>query len=151
MFETTKYFFVGIIVGAGLFLLIEKWTRSFLLQLNKSNVKPKSLKLEKNFHFFHKIKFLIIFSFFTGILSIWRQLGPNFLNDIIFVSALIIIARIDLKTMYIEGKVITFAILLRFVWLIYFEQDELVKSFAGLFFGAGMLYLVSFFYQTISY
>ena len=75
----------------------------------------------------------------------------TFLNDIIFVSALIIIARIDLKTMYIEGKIITFAILLRFVWLIYFEQDELVKSFAGLFFGAGMLYLVSFFYQTISY
>ena len=51
--------------------------------------------------------------------------------------------------MYIEGKIITFAILLRFFWLVYFEQNALTKSLAGLFIGAGMLYLVSFFYQTV--
>ena len=149
MLETTKYLLVGIIVGVFLSLFIEKWIRSFLLQLNKNNFKSTSLKSEKNIQPFSKIKFLVIFSIFTAFLSNWRQLSPNFVNDLILVTALIIIARIDLKTMYIEGKIITFEILVRFFWLVCFEEHAIAKSLAALFFGAGMLYLVSFFYQTL--
>ena len=149
MLETTKYFIVGIIVGVGLSWFIDKWIRSFLQHLDKKNFNSNSLKNEINIQPFSKIKFLVIFPIFIATLSIWRQLSPNFINDLIFVTALIILAQIDLKTMYIDGKIIIFAILLRFFWLIYFEQHELAKSFTGLVFGSGILYLLSFFYQTI--
>ena len=85
---------------------------------------------------------------FISILAVWRQLSPELLNDLILVIALTGISQIDLRTMYIDGRIIVFALLLRLLWLIFFNPDEMLNYLAGLFFGAGLLYLIGFVYQT---
>ena len=63
---------------------------------------------------------------FIALLAVWRELGPHFFNDLLLVTALTIIAQIDLKTMYIEGRTITFAVIMRLMWIIFFEPREML-------------------------
>ena len=148
MFETTKYLVFGAIIGAGLGWLIQKWILSFQFQLTNEDFLSSSefekYNTNKSMNWF----FLFGFSIFVAILAYWRQLSTYFLNDLLLVSALTIIAQIDLKTMYIEGRTIAFAGIMRLVWIIFFEPQEIFNYLAGFFLGAGLLYFVSFFYQT---
>ena len=133
MFEEIKYFVGGLIIGAGLALMIQFWINFFLFRLNDE------IKKNNSFHENQKNNsrdwlFILGFSIFIGFIAAWRQITPYFLNDIILVSTLIIIAKIDLKTMLIEGRIIAFSLIIRLVWLIYFEPQEILNYFSGLFF-----------------
>ena len=148
MIETTYYLVSGAIIGIGLGWLIQTWIRSFQFKL--SNEEFKSSPQLKNYNSKNSPNwfFLLSFSIFIAILAFWRQLNPYFLNDILLVSALTIIAKIDLKTMFIEGRTIAFAAIIRLAWIIYFEPHGIFNYLAGFFLGAGLLYFISFFYQT---
>ena len=148
MIETTKYLFCGAIIGAGLSLLIKKLT--IYLQFKLTN---KEFLNSPEFDHYYTIKslnwfFLFGFSIFVAILAVCRQLSSYFFNDLLLVTTLTIIAQIDLKTMYIEGRTIALAGLMRLVWIIFFEPLEIFNYLAGFFLGAGLLYFISFFYQT---
>ena len=58
MFEITKYFIVGIIVGVGLSWFIDKWIRSFLQNLDNNEKKTYKIvgkdeaDIKKNFIYF---------------------------------------------------------------------------------------------------
>ena len=148
MIETTKYFLIGAIIGIGTASLIHFWIRFFMLQLPKKDLKSSAELVEFNTKYY-PWGFIFCFSIFIAFLADWRKLSPYFLNDLLLVSSLTVITHIDLKTMYIEGRTIAFAIIMRLVWIIYFEPQEMFNYLSGLFFGAGLLYLVSFFYQTL--
>tara|TARA_Y100001970_G_C14242941_1_gene866032 strand:+ start:1822 stop:2613 length:792 start_codon:yes stop_codon:yes gene_type:complete len=148
IFETLKYFVAGCLIGTGLSWFIEIWSRSFILQFSNSYNEKNLVICKKNITPFSNWKFFLFFSIFSGLIANWRQFGPNYLSDLVLVTSLIIIAQIDLKTMCIEGRILTFALIVRMSWLLYFEPLEIVKYLSGLFFGAGLLYLVGFFYQT---
>jgi len=148
MIETTYYFVCGAIIGIGLGWLIQSWIISFQFKLSNEELSNSPELKNYNTKKIPKWFFLLSFSIFIAILAVWRQLNPYFLNDILLVSALTIIAQIDLKTMYIEGRTIAFAGIMRLAWIIYFEPEGIFNYLAGFFLGAGLLYFISFFYQT---
>ena len=148
MTETTKYLVCGAIIGSGLGWLIHKWIIYFQFKLANEELMRSTEFENNNNKTFPNWIFFFSFSIFVTILAFWRQLSPYFLNDLLFVSALIIIAQIDLKTMYIEGRTIAFAGIMRLIWIIFFEPQEIFNYLAGFFLGAGLLYFISFFYQT---
>ena len=84
----------------------------------------------------------------AGMLAYWRQWDPKFLSDIILFTALVGISLIDRKTMLIEGRLITLAIILRLCWLLYFAPQDILSYLSGLLIGAGLLFFVGFLYET---
>ncbi len=147
MIETIIYFVIGIIIGVGLDWLIQRWIRSFIFKLTVKDINEyPELNEYKTINLSNWV-FRFGFYLLIGFLAVWTQLNPNFFNDILFITALTVIAQIDLKTMYIEGQIIAYAIILRLVWITYFEPQIMFTYLGGMFFGAGLLYFVSFFYQ----
>jgi len=84
----------------------------------------------------------------AGVIASWRQSNPEFFSDIILVTSLAGVALIDRKTMLIEGRLISLAIILRLCWLLYFAPQDILNSLSGLLIGAGLLFFVGFLYET---
>jgi len=149
MLDITTNLVGGGIIGAALAWILQQWTQSFILNLQSNN-----LKEFPNTTFENNLKHFLIFGFYAGmaiiasILTVWRQWSPELINDLILVAALVGLSRIDIKTMFIEGRIIVLAVTLKLIWLLFFAPQEIIYSFAGLLFGSGLLYLIGFLYQT---
>mgnify|MGYP001391086695 CR=1 FL=1 len=149
MIDITINFIGGGIIGVVLAWILNQWTRLFINNLPSEDYKVSPISTSEN-----NLKKISIFglyigmTIFTSILNVWRQWSPEFLNDLILVGALVGLARIDIKTMFIDGRIIALAVILRLIWLLFFAPQEIINSFTGLLFGAGMLYLTGFLYQT---
>ena len=149
MIETIYYLVFGTVFGAGLGWLIQRWVQSFQFKLDDEGLKSSPKFEDNNTKNYLKFFSLLGFSIIIAISAVWRELNPYFLNDILFITSMTIIAQIDLKTMYIEGRTIAFAAIMRMVWILYFEPQEIFNYLTGFFLGAGLLYFISFFYQTL--
>ena len=139
----------GTVIGAGIAWILERWIGSFLKQLaaehssrfSQTNSANNSKKLVR-------LGFYATMSIGAAVLSFWRQWSPEFLSDIILISALVGIAWIDRKTLLIEGRMLALALVLRLLWLSYFAPHQIFSSLTGLLVGAGILYLIGFLYET---
>ena len=139
----------GAVIGVGIAWMLEHWVGLFLKQLaaGHSNGFAKN-NSGNNSKLFTRLGFYATMSIGAAVLSVWRQWSPDFLNDIILVSTLVGIAWIDRKTLLIEGRMVALALVLRLLWLSYFEPQQIFRSLTGLLVGAGILYLIGFLYET---
>ena len=139
----------GVIIGAVMAWIIELWVSLFLKQLaaEHSNGFAQTTSAN-NSKLFARLGFYATLSIGAAVLSFWRQWSPEFLNDIILVPTLVGIAWIDRKTLLIEGRMVALALVLRLLWLSYFEPQQIFRSLTGLLVGAGILYLIGFLYET---
>jgi prepilin signal peptidase PulO-like enzyme (type II secretory pathway) len=139
----------GTVVGAGMAWMLEHWVFLFLKQLASEHSNGFTQKTSaNNSKLFARLGFYATMSVGAAVLSVWRQWSPEFLNDIILVSALLGIAWIDKKTLLIEGRMVALALVLRLLWLSYFAPQQIFSSLTGLFVGAGILYFIGFLYET---
>jgi len=95
----------------------------------------------------NKNLFKKFFSYFLIFYSIIRSI-IILKNDLILITALVVIAWIDRKTLLIEGRLIALAMGLRLLWLSFFAPQEMLNSLTGLLIGAGILYFIGFLYET---
>jgi len=139
----------GAVIGAGMAWILEIWVGWFLKQLAVEDSNGFSQTVSAyNSKFFARFGIYASMSIAAATLSVWRQWSPELLNDLILLSALVGIAWIDKKTLLIEGRMVALALLLRLLWLSYFDPQQILKSLTGLLAGAGILYLIGFLYET---
>ena len=139
----------GVVIGAVIAWILERWVALFLKQLAAEHSKkfvPKTSA--NNSNLFARLGIYATMSIAATLLSEWRQWGPELLNDLVLVSALLGIALIDRKTLLIEGRMVVLAMVLRLLWLSYFAPQEMINSLTGFLAGAGILYLIGFLYET---
>ena len=139
----------GVVIGAVITWILEHWVAFFLKQLaaeHSNEFAPKTSA--NNSNLFARLVIYATMSVVVCLLCEWRQWGPELLNDLVLVSALLGIAWIDRKTFLIEGRMIALAMALRLLWLSYFAPQEMITSLTGLLAGAGILYLIGFLYET---
>ena len=140
---------IGLIFGLVMAWILGCWVDFFLKEINISNFNHITKKnSSNNSTFIKRIPIYVVISIAIALIFLWRQWHPELLSDVILFSALFVVAWIDKKTLLIEGRIITLAMILRLLWLSYFEDYKIYTAISGLILGAGMLYLVSFFYET---
>ncbi len=79
----------------------------------------------------------------------WQNSLWAWANDIVFFASLILLAFVDWQEYVIETWLVVLVILFRLAWLVVFQLDALVDFVGAWLIGAGGLYWLSFFYQTI--
>ena len=79
----------------------------------------------------------------------WQSSIWFWANDVIFFCSLILLAFVDWQEYVIETWLIVLAIIFRLAWLAVFELHTLQGFVGAWLIGAGGLYWVSFFYETI--
>lgn len=84
-----------------------------------------------------------------GMQTVWRHWSPELLSDLILSVSLFGIAVVDWESLFIEIRMLTAAMLLRIVWLLFFQPGLLMASLTGLLVGAGLLYLLGVVYEAI--
>ena len=137
-------------IGAGMTWILECWVGLFLKQLGAEHSKEFTQSTTtNNSKFFTRIGIYVVMSIATALLCVWRQWTSELLNDLILVSALVGIAWIDRKTLLIEGRMVSLALLLRILWLSFFASHQIFDALAGLLIGAGILYFIGFLYKSI--
>ncbi len=148
MFEITNIA-AGALIGAGLAWIISLWVKVFVAQVLATS-QEDSTNISSDSYSVYKPDWGVFaaMSIAGGALAGWRQWSPELLSDLILVATLVGIALIDIKTLLIEGRLITLAIILRLSWLLYFAPEEILNSLAGLLIGAGLLFFVGFLYET---
>jgi len=139
----------GALVGAILAWILMLWVRVFVKEVYAA-VPENSAKFSFDSNSINIPDWLIIavMTINAGVIAWWRQSNPEFFNDIILFTSLAGIALIDRKTMLIEGRLISLAIILRLCWLLYFAPQDILNSLSGLLIGAGLLFFVGFMYET---
>ena len=149
MFEITTLV-GGAVFGAGLAWILERWISLSLKQFAVEDSEAFPQKIQDNeAKVFSRWGIFSIMTIATAALTIWRQWSPELFNDLILLTTLVGIAWIDKKTLLIEGRMLALALVLRVLWLSYFEPHLIINSVAGLLVGAGLLYIIGFLYQTI--
>ncbi|HIO61266.1 MAG TPA: prepilin peptidase [Deltaproteobacteria bacterium] len=148
MFEITTIA-GGVVIGAGLAWILERWVSLFLKQLDTGQSKEfPQPTTENNSDQFSRWIIFSGMSIAAATLSVWRQWSPELLNDLVLVTALVGIAWIDRKTLLIEGRMVTLALALRLLWLAFFAPQEILNSLSGMLIGGGILYFTGFLYET---
>ena len=140
----------GALVGAFLAWILMLWVKVFVKEVYAA-VPENSAKFSFDSNSINIPDWLIIavMTINAGIIAWWRQSNPEFFfNDIILFTSLAGIALIDRKTMLIEGRLISLAIILRLCWLLYFAPQDILNSLSGLLIGAGLLFFVGFMYEA---
>ena len=148
MFEITTIA-GGVVIGAGLAWILERWVGFFLKQHAATD--PEEYPQTTAENHFRPISSWFIFAGMlvaAAVLCGWRQWSPELLNDLVLVTALVGIAWIDRKTLLIKGRMVALAMALRLLWLAFFAPHQMLDSLAGLLIGAGLLYLIGFLYET---
>ena len=109
MFEITTIA-GGVVIGAGLAWILERWVSLFLKQLDTGQSKEfPQPTTENNSDQFSRWIIFSGMSIAAATLSVWRQWSPELLNDLVLVTTLVGIAWIDRKTLLIEGRMVTLA------------------------------------------
>tara|TARA_A100001015_G_scaffold311831_1_gene415838 strand:+ start:1770 stop:2504 length:735 start_codon:yes stop_codon:yes gene_type:complete len=140
---------IGLIFGLVIAWILESWVDFFLKKITLDNFNRVTKKnTSNNSTFLVRIQIYAVISIIIAFFFLWRKWHPELLSDIILFSALFGVAWIDKKTLLIEGRIITLAMILRLLWLSYFEDYKIYTAVVALILGAGILYLVSFFYET---
>ncbi len=148
MFEITTIA-GGVVIGAGLAWILERWVSLFLKQLDTGQSKEfPQPTTENNSDQFSRWIIFSGMSIAAATLSVWRQWSPELLNDLVLVTALVGIAWIDRKTLLIEGRMVALALALRLLWLAFFAPQEILNSLSGMLIGGGILYFIGFLYET---
>ena len=148
MFEITTIV-GGVVIGAGLAWILERWVSLFLKQLDTGQSKEfPQPTTENNSDQFSRWIIFSGMSIAAATLSVWRQWSPELLNDLVLVTALVGIAWIDRKTLLIEGRMVALALALRLLWLAFFAPQEILNSLSGMLIGGGILYFTGFLYET---
>ena len=148
MFEITTIA-GGVVIGAGLAWILERWVSLFLKQLDTGQSKEfPQPTTENNSDQFSRWIIFSGMSIAAATLSVWRQWSPELLNDLVLVTALVGIAWIDRKTLLIEGRMVALALALRLLWLPFFSPQEILNSLSGMLIGGGILYFTGFLYET---
>ena len=148
MFEITTIA-GGVVIGAGLAWILERWVSLFLKQLDTGQSKEfPQPTTENNSDQFSRWIIFSGMSIAAATLSVWRQWSPELLNDLVLVTALVGIAWIDRKTLLIEGRMVALALALRLLWLAFFASHEILNSLSGMLIGGGILYFTGFLYET---
>ena len=148
MFEITTIA-GGVVIGAGLAWILERWVSLFLKQLDTGQSKEfPQPTTENNSDQFSRWIIFSGMSIAAATLSVWRQWSPELLNDLVLVTALVGIAWIDRKTLLIEGRMVALALALRLLWLAFFAPHEILNSLSGMLIGGGILYFTGFLYET---
>ena len=148
MFEITTIA-GGVVIGAGLAWILERWVSLFLKQLDTGQSKEfPQPTTENNSDQFSRWIIFSGMSIAAATLSVWRQWSPELLNDLVLVTALVGIAWIDRKTLLIEGRMVALALALRLLWLAFFASQEILNSLSGMLIGGGILYFTGFLYET---
>ena len=148
MFEITTIA-GGVVIGAGLAWILERWVSLFLKQLDTGQSKEfPQPTTENNSDQFSRWIIFSGMSIAAATLSVWRQWSPELLNDLVLVTALVGIAWIDRKTLLIEGRMVALALALRLLWLAFFAPQEILNSLSGMLIGGGILYFSGFLYET---
>ena len=148
MFEITTIA-GGVVIGAGLAWILERWVSLFLKQLDTGQSKEfPQPTTENNSDQFSRWIIFSGMSIAAATLSVWRQWSPELLNDLVLVTALVGIAWIDRKTLLIEGRMVALALALRLLWLAFFAPQEILNSLSGMLIGGGILYFTGFLYET---
>ena len=139
----------GALVGALLAWILMLWVKVFVKEVYAA-APENSAKFSFDSNSINIPDWVIIavMTITAGVIAWWRQWNPEFFSDIIFVTALAGVALIDRKTMLIEGRLISLAIILRLCWLLYFAPQDILNSLSGLLIGAGLLFFVGFLYET---
>ncbi len=148
MFEITTIA-GGVVIGAGLAWILERWVSLFLKQLDTGQSKEfPQPTTENNSDQFSRWIIFSGMSIAAATISVWRQWSPELLNDLVLVTALVGIAWIDRKTLLIEGRMVALALALRLLWLAFFAPQEILNSLSGMLIGGGILYFTGFLYET---
>ena len=148
MFEITTIA-GGVVIGAGLAWILERWVSLILKQLDTGQSKEfPQPTTENNSDQFSRWIIFSGMSIAAATLSVWRQWSPELLNDLVLVTALVGIAWIDRKTLLIEGRMVALALALRLLWLAFFAPQEILNSLSGMLIGGGILYFTGFLYET---
>jgi len=139
----------GALVGAFLAWILMLWVNVFVKRVYATVPKNTAkLSFDGNSKNISDWLIIAVMTITAGIIAWWRQWNPEFFNDIILVITLTGVAFIDRKTMLIEGRLISLAIILRLCWLLYFAPQDIFNSVSGLLIGAGLLFFVGFLYET---
>ena len=148
----TLYFAIiagGALVGTLSAWILMLWVKVFVSQIYTATSENSSdHSLNSNSIYLPEWVIIALLTITAGAFAWWRQWNPKFFSDIILVTAMAGIALIDRKTMLIEGRLISLAILMRLCWLLYFSQQDIINSISGLLIGAGLLFFVGFIYET---
>ena len=148
MFEITTIA-GGVVIGAGLAWILERWVSLFLKQLDTGQSKEfPQPTTENNSDQFSRWIIFSGMSIAAATLSVWGQWSPELLNDLVLVTALVGIAWNDRKTLLIEGRMVALALALRLLWLAFFAPQEILNSLSGMLIGGGILYFTGFLYET---
>ncbi len=85
----------------------------------------------------------------TTMVVLLRQNFSVMVIDLVFIYALIVIAFIDWNCMIIEPRVIILTIVVRLIWLAWFQSHSLLHYISSMLIAAGAFYFISFFYETL--
>ena len=103
---------IGALLGALMSCIVILWVKFFVAQLYSEDPKSSSnYSLRISAANITDWIIIVLMTITAGLLAFWRQLSPEFFNDIILVSALLGVALIDRITMLIEGRIISLAII----------------------------------------
>ena len=104
-------------------------------------------KAHDNLKKFECLRILLILGILTPLL--WQDSLWFWANDVVFFVSLILLAFIDWQEYVIETWLVVIAIFLRIAWISVFELSMLTNFIVAWLIGAGGLYWISFFYETI--
>ena len=139
----------GAVIGVGLAWIIERWAMNLFDQVSAADPEVFPQKTAENSSkLFSRWRIFAGMSIAASVLSVWRQWSPELLSDLILVTVLVGITRIDGKTLLIEGRLVALGMGLRLAWLSFFAPQEMLNSLTGLLIGAGILYFIGFLYET---
>ncbi len=87
----------GAIIGFGLAWMLERWVMSFVRRLSVAEPEDFSQENDENFlNLFSHWVIYICMTITAAALSEWRQWSPEIINYLIFITALVGIALIDI-------------------------------------------------------
>jgi len=139
----------GALVGALLAWILMLWVKVFVKEVYAAAPENSArFSFDSNSINIPDWAIIAVMTINAGVIAWWRQSNPEFFSDIILVTSLAGVALIDRKTMLIEGRLISLAIILRVCWLLYFAPQDILNSLSGLLIGAGLLFFVVFLYET---
>ena len=139
----------GALVGALLAWILMLWVRVFVNEVYAAAPENSDrFPFDINSINIPDWAIITVMTINAGLIACLRKSNPEFFSDIILVTSLVGIALIDRKTMLIEGRLISLAIILRLCWLLYFAPQNILNSLSGLLIGAGLLFFVGFLYET---
>ena len=139
----------GALLGALLAWILMLWVKVFVKEVYAAAPENSArFSFDSNSINIPDWAIIAVMTINAGVIAWWRQSNPEFFSDIILVTSLAGVALIDRKTMLIEGRLISLAIILRVCWLLYFAPQDILNSLSGLLIGAGLLFFVGFLYET---